>query len=96
MHTLILLKCYILDPDGIGDDGVYSGYILPHCLDQGRVNIKVHVSGAKGMTKISKKVIGAPSITEGIFMLNMLLWRCKLVWVQETCHVLRFKKSKIV
>ncbi|XP_053388687.1 calcium-activated chloride channel regulator 4-like [Mercenaria mercenaria] len=31
-----------MDPDGIDNDGIYSGYILPHCLYEGRVNTKVY------------------------------------------------------
>ncbi|XP_060559437.1 calcium-activated chloride channel regulator 1-like [Ruditapes philippinarum] len=52
------------DPDAFVDDGVYSGYVFPRCLDSGRVNIKVYASGQKGMTRISRKVIGAPSVIE--------------------------------
>ena len=85
--TLKLLQyiSYILDPDAFDDDGVYSGYIFPKCLENGRVNIKILVSGDKGMTKISKKVIGAAPIIEG----NLHL-RCVRIFLLFTCKGLLF------
>ncbi|XP_053404753.1 calcium-activated chloride channel regulator 4-like isoform X4 [Mercenaria mercenaria] len=48
-----------MDPDGIDNDGIYSGYIFPHCLYEGRINIKVYASGRKGETIIMRGTSGS-------------------------------------
>ncbi|XP_053378466.1 calcium-activated chloride channel regulator 1-like [Mercenaria mercenaria] len=53
-----------VDPDAFVNDGIYSGYIFPKCLDSGRVNVKVNVKGSRGETMILKSVTGASSPDE--------------------------------
>ncbi|XP_053378947.1 calcium-activated chloride channel regulator 1-like isoform X2 [Mercenaria mercenaria] len=53
-----------VDPDAFVNDGIYSGYIFPNCVDSGRVKVKVNVKGSEGETMILKSVTGASSPDE--------------------------------
>ncbi|XP_060601109.1 calcium-activated chloride channel regulator 4A-like [Ruditapes philippinarum] len=50
-----------LDPDDIRDDGIYSAYILPHCLGAGRINVKIFAKEQEGKVRIKRVIAGGQS-----------------------------------
>ncbi|XP_052782885.1 calcium-activated chloride channel regulator 2-like [Mya arenaria] len=52
------------DPDSLEGDGTYSVYLLPNCLTNGRLNIRVTVSGKANGTSVITSIDGALAIDE--------------------------------
>ncbi|WAR27522.1 CLCA1-like protein [Mya arenaria] len=52
------------DPDSLESDGIYSVYLLPKCLTNGRLNIRVTVNGQANNTYAIKFINGALSEDE--------------------------------
>ncbi|WAR27531.1 CLCA4-like protein [Mya arenaria] len=53
------------DPDSLEGDGTYSVYLLPKCLTNGRLNIRVTVNGQANDTSVIKSINGASAIDAG-------------------------------
>ncbi|XP_052784082.1 calcium-activated chloride channel regulator 4A-like isoform X2 [Mya arenaria] len=52
------------DPDSLEGDGTYSVYLLPKCLTNGRLNVRVLVNGQANGTSVIKSINGASAIDE--------------------------------
>ena len=70
IHIEILLTCITVefksskDPDKIGDDGTYSAFILPDCMENKRLNLRVEISGSKGRARVQIGGSGAIATEE--------------------------------
>ncbi|KAH3815285.1 hypothetical protein DPMN_143807 [Dreissena polymorpha] len=53
-----------LGPDQILDDGTYSAFILPVCMENNRLNLRVRISGSKGRARVQIGGSGAIATEE--------------------------------
>ncbi|WAR27521.1 CLCA2-like protein [Mya arenaria] len=81
------------DPDSLEGDGVYSVYLLPKCLTNGRLNIRVTVKGQVNETTVINSINGALALDESEAKQEIISDGFQRFSLPEPIFVDRFQRS---